>query len=78
MALKLISLKQPAWGRSREFEITTRSVGRHGLTQTTTGDLDEDEDEDESSLVNGRRKRKVAFMPSLGKVTLFAFIQPQR
>lgn len=29
---------------------------------------DEDEDEDESALVHGRRKRKVAFMPSLGRV----------
>lgn len=61
--------KQPAWGRSREFEITTRSVGRNGMTQSTTGDLDEDEqeeDDDDASLVHGRRKRKVAFMPSLG------------
>ncbi|RDB18484.1 putative mitochondrial chaperone BCS1-A [Hypsizygus marmoreus] len=59
--------KQPAWGRSREFEITTRSVGRNGLTQTTTGDLEEEEEEveDDDSLVHGRRKRKVAFMPSL-------------
>ncbi|KAG5652733.1 hypothetical protein H0H81_003932 [Sphagnurus paluster] len=57
--------KQPAWGRSREFEITTRSVGRNGLTQSTTGDLEEDEEEDVGDLVHGRRKRKVAFMPSL-------------
>lgn len=57
--------KQPAWGRSREFEITTRSVGRNGLTQTTTGDLEEEEEEEEDGLVHGRRKRKVAFMPSL-------------
>ncbi|KAG2057581.1 P-loop containing nucleoside triphosphate hydrolase protein [Suillus hirtellus] len=58
--------KQPAWGRSREFEITTRTVGRNGLTQSTTGDLDEeDEDEEEDALVHGRRKRKVAFMPSI-------------
>ncbi|KAG2065446.1 P-loop containing nucleoside triphosphate hydrolase protein [Suillus decipiens] len=58
--------KQPAWGRSREFEITTRTVGRNGITQSTTGDLDEeDEDEDEDALVHGRRKRKVAFMPSI-------------
>ncbi|KAG6885761.1 hypothetical protein C0993_010273 [Termitomyces sp. T159_Od127] len=56
--------KQPAWGRSREFEITTRSVGRSGLTQSTTGDLEDDEDE-EDGLVHGRRKRKVAFMPSV-------------
>ncbi|KAF8184488.1 P-loop containing nucleoside triphosphate hydrolase protein [Pholiota molesta] len=56
--------KQPSWGRSREFEITTRSVNRTGITQSTTGDLEEEEDEDET-LVHGRRKRKVAFMPSL-------------
>lgn len=61
--------QQPAWGRSREFEITTRSVGRNGLTQTTTGDVEDEQDEEEDgdSLVHGRRKRKVAFMPSLGK-----------
>ncbi|KAG6917097.1 hypothetical protein DXG01_003917 [Tephrocybe rancida] len=58
--------KQPAWGRSREFEITTRSAGRNGLTESTTGDLEEEEEEGEG-LVHGRRKRKVAFMPSLGK-----------
>ncbi|EGN97067.1 hypothetical protein SERLA73DRAFT_111855 [Serpula lacrymans var. lacrymans S7.3] len=61
--------KQPAWGRSREFEITTRTVGRSGITQTTTGDLEEEddveEDDDSDALVHGRRKRKVAFMPSL-------------
>ncbi|KAJ7460705.1 P-loop containing nucleoside triphosphate hydrolase protein [Mycena latifolia] len=56
--------KQPAWGRSREFEITTRSAGRNGMNDTTTGDLEEEEDDDDS-LVHGRRKRKVAFMPSL-------------
>ncbi|KAI3616458.1 mitochondrial chaperone bcs1 [Moniliophthora roreri] len=56
--------KQPAWGRSREFEITTRSVGRSGITQSTAGDLEEEE-EDDGTLVHGRRKRKVAFMPSV-------------
>ncbi|THU97685.1 P-loop containing nucleoside triphosphate hydrolase protein [Dendrothele bispora CBS 962.96] len=56
--------KQPNWGRSREFEITTRSVSRHGLTDTTSGDLD-DEESDDGQLVHGRRKRKVAFMPSV-------------
>lgn len=58
--------KQPAWGRSREFEITTRSVGRNQLNQSTTGDVDEEEmdEEDENELDHGRRKRKVAFMPS--------------
>ena len=61
--------KQPAWGRSREFEITTRSVSRNQLSQSTTGDVDEDEmeEEDEDELDNGRRKRKVTFMPSPGK-----------
>ncbi|KAG6334898.1 hypothetical protein ID866_4192 [Astraeus odoratus] len=55
-----------SWGRSREFEITTRSVTRNGLAQSTTGDLEEDEDEqDDETLVHGRKKRKVAFMPSL-------------
>ncbi|PCH36454.1 nucleoside triphosphate hydrolase protein [Wolfiporia cocos MD-104 SS10] len=57
--------KQPAWGRSREFDITTRSVSRHGLTQSTSGDL-EDEDEDEHEVIlGGHKKRKVALMPSL-------------
>ncbi|KAI9510553.1 P-loop containing nucleoside triphosphate hydrolase protein [Russula earlei] len=57
---------QPAWGRSREFEITTRSVGRNQLNQSTTGDLDEEEmdEEDEHELGHGRRKRKVTFLPS--------------
>ncbi|KAH7890959.1 P-loop containing nucleoside triphosphate hydrolase protein [Phlebopus sp. FC_14] len=58
--------QQPAWGRSREFEITTRTVSRTGLTQSTTGDLEEDDEvEEEDALLHGRRKRKVAFMPSL-------------
>ena len=35
---------------------------------STTGDLEDDEEEDEGDgLVHGRRKRKVAFLPSLGK-----------
>jgi hypothetical protein len=54
--------QQPAWGRSREFEITTRSVSRHGLTQTTTGDLEDDVEEDDI-FINGRKKWKVSFMP---------------
>ncbi|KAF9077219.1 BCS1 N terminal-domain-containing protein [Rhodocollybia butyracea] len=59
--------KQPAWDRSREFEITTLSAGKHGLTESTTGDLEEEdvEDDDDRELVHGRRKRKVAFMPSV-------------
>ncbi|PPQ98173.1 hypothetical protein CVT26_003219 [Gymnopilus dilepis] len=31
--------KQPAWGRSREFDNTTRSVRRNGATQSTAGDV---------------------------------------
>ncbi|KAF9647688.1 P-loop containing nucleoside triphosphate hydrolase protein [Thelephora ganbajun] len=55
--------KQPAWGRSREFDITTRTVGRNAVTQSTTGDLLVDDDEDDT-LVHGHKKRKVAFEPS--------------
>ncbi len=62
-------IQQPAWGRSREFEITTRSSGRMGLTTSTTGDLEDDEEEEEDTLVHGRRKRKVAFMPSVGALS---------
>ncbi|EJD48205.1 P-loop containing nucleoside triphosphate hydrolase protein [Auricularia subglabra TFB-10046 SS5] len=59
--------KQPAWARSREFEITTRSAGRNALQSSTAGDIDEaEEDEDEDDvLVHGRRRRKVALMPSV-------------
>lgn len=56
--------QQPAWGRSREFDITTRSLTRGGIIQNTAGDLDEG-DEDEP-LVHGKKKRKVTFIPSLG------------
>jgi len=55
--------KQPSWGRSREFEITTRSVNRSGLQ--STGDLEDEEDEEEDHLNHGRTKRTVAFMPSI-------------
>ena len=62
-------MQQPAWGRSREFEITTRSVGRNQMNQTMAGDLDEEEmeEENEDELEHGSRKRKVTFMPSPGK-----------
>jgi len=59
--------QQPAWGRSRDFEITTRSTGRSNVTQvtqSTTGDVDDEEDAGDTFL-HGRRKRKVAFIPSL-------------
>lgn len=56
--------KQPAWGRSREFEITTRSTGRGGLTQAAE-DIEEEDVDDDGPLVHGRRRRKVSFMPSI-------------
>lgn len=63
--------KQPAWGRSREFEITTRTAGREGmLASTNHEDIIEDEEEseeDDDELVHGRRKKKVAFLPSMGQ-----------
>ncbi|KAJ7065335.1 P-loop containing nucleoside triphosphate hydrolase protein [Mycena amicta] len=55
--------KQPAWSRSREFEITTRSAGR-GMNTSTTADLQEEEESDDD-LEHGRKRRVVAFMPSL-------------
>ena len=61
--------QQPAWGRSREFDITTRSVSRHGLTQKTTGDLEDDEEEEESGEFqqgNGRRRRGERPLPRPG------------
>ena len=36
------------------------------MTQSTAGDLEEGDEEEDDGLVNGRRKRKVAFLPSLG------------
>jgi hypothetical protein len=59
--------QQPAWGRSREFDITTRSLTRGGIIQNTAGDLEEG-DEDES-LVHGKKKRRVTFIPSIGKLS---------
>ena len=64
-AIPNIYPQQPAWGRSREFEITTRSIGRLGLSQSSAGDLEDDEDND--ALVHGRKKQKITFLPSTGK-----------
>lgn len=60
-----ICIQQPAWAKSREFEITTRSLTRGGVTSRTAGDI-EDEDEDEDLVGNSKKKRRVSFMPSLG------------
>jgi chaperone BCS1 len=38
--------KQPAFGKSREFEITTRTVGRNSM-EKTAGDIEEDEEDGE-------------------------------
>lgn len=54
--------KQPAWGRSREFDITTRALSRNGIIQNTTGDLDDGDDDE--PLVHGKKKRRVTFIPS--------------
>ncbi|PVF97721.1 hypothetical protein CPB86DRAFT_412056 [Serendipita vermifera] len=56
--------KQPAWGRSREFDITTRTVKKGN---TTSGDFGVEEEEDPSDLVHGKRKT-IAFMPTQGKM----------
>ena len=60
-----VTQQQPAWGRSREFDITTRSIGRNSLMQTSAGDVEEDEEEED--LVHGRKKRRVQFLPSIGE-----------
>jgi mitochondrial chaperone BCS1 len=62
--------KQPAWSRSREFEITTRSTTKAGMSSSTNTaevvDSEGEEDlDDEADLVHGRRKKKVAFLPSI-------------
>ncbi|KAI0070707.1 P-loop containing nucleoside triphosphate hydrolase protein [Panus rudis PR-1116 ss-1] len=56
--------KQPAWGRSREFDITTRSVSRHGLTQSTSGDLEDDEEGDTEDLASRRRRKGMLYNSS--------------
>ena len=56
---------EPAWGRSREFDITTRTV-RKGAG--SAGDF-EDEDE-EATVVKGSTRSMIAFMPAQGKQLL--------
>jgi len=62
--------QQPAWGRSREFDITTRALSHNGIIQNTTGDLDDGEEDE--PLVHGKKKRKVTFIPSLGGLLGFS------
>ncbi|KZT53402.1 P-loop containing nucleoside triphosphate hydrolase protein [Calocera cornea HHB12733] len=57
--------KQPAWSRSREFEITTRSGLRLGVMNTNKSEVEDDEDDDDDKAVlSGGRAKKVAFLPS--------------
>ncbi|EJU03604.1 P-loop containing nucleoside triphosphate hydrolase protein [Dacryopinax primogenitus] len=57
--------KQPAWGRSREFEITTRTGLRLGVVNNNKSEVDdEDDDEEDKALISGGRAKKVSFMPS--------------
>lgn len=65
LVIKHFPTQQPAWGRSREFDITTRTISRHGLTQTTSGDLEDEDEEDDNLLVGGRRRRKGAYMATV-------------
>lgn len=44
--------KQPAFGKSREFEITTRTVSKNSM-EKTAGDIEEDEDEEGEQFEHG-------------------------
>ncbi|KAL5631287.1 hypothetical protein ACGC1H_006967 [Rhizoctonia solani] len=55
--------KQPAWGRSREFETTTRS-NVPGVMSTSFGDEFEDLEAEEDDAP-GKQKMRVVFMPTL-------------
>lgn len=63
--------KQPAWSKSREFEITTRSGGIKATSSSNTQDEDDEdldsdnEDPEQEDIVHGRKKREVAFLPSI-------------
>lgn len=54
--------KQPAWGRSREFETTTRT-NVPGAMNSSIGDEFEDLDADEDDAP-GKQKMRVVFMPT--------------
>jgi mitochondrial chaperone BCS1 len=51
--------KQPAFGKSREFEITTRSVGKNTVDRTA-GDI-EDEEEEGEQFSHGQCRIKFSF-----------------
>ncbi|KAH9985931.1 BCS1 N terminal-domain-containing protein [Russula vinacea] len=54
--------KQPEWSRTREFDVTTCSVGPGQLDQSTAGDLGDEGGE--RTLEDGRCKREVTFKPN--------------
>jgi mitochondrial chaperone BCS1 len=61
--------KQSAWARCRELEVITRSAGTQGIISTNSQEDiigDSDKNEDEGQLAHGHRKKKIAFLPSLG------------
>ena len=63
----LFEKQQPAWDRSRDFEVTTRLDGRNQLCQRATGDLDEEEMAGgEYEVGHHIRHRKVTLMASPG------------
>jgi chaperone BCS1 len=55
--------KQPAWGRSREFETTTRTTTAGRSKTAEVYDEDDNEDEDDE-LAPGKQKLKVVFRPT--------------
>jgi chaperone BCS1 len=60
----LTYLTEPAWGRSREFDITTHTVRKGNASAGDFGDEEEDED---SSFAQSSKKNMIAFMPAQGK-----------
>jgi chaperone BCS1 len=73
-------MKQPAWGRSREFETTTRTVSSTGAgsgkPNAVGGDEFQDfqdEDDQEDELTPGKQRMKVVFMPTFGEIVVWPF-----
>jgi len=58
--------KQPAWGRSRDLEITTRSVGLGQARGSTFGDPSEEEIDEKGEHESKHPHHKVMFKPSRG------------
>jgi len=60
-------MQQPAWGRSRELEITTRSVGLGRAKKSTFGDPNEEEVDEKDEHESKHPHHKVMFKPSRGE-----------